>query len=318
LADTVFTYLVTSYHESGQLYRLLERLRRSSPDARLLVSHDRKAPPLDAGRLASVTASVRLTSEPITWGDRTYLHSLLEGIAAAAPSQDDWITVITGQCYPVRPLAVYEHHLSTCSADALLEVPDSGDPHEAVLARRYLRRYYDVPNWLNRHTVARIVNRLPLLEFGYTPRGAPSRISRPRLRSPFGPQFALHRGGDLFALNGRAARSLDSSPPDLLRYFDRTSVPSEAYVQTVLFNDPSIVCRPESTHYTRWEASSHPEWLGVEDLPAMVRSGAWFARKFQPDASVLDHLDRRLDADDGDGAPPAVPPDPGEAVEGSC
>ncbi len=46
-----FTYLVTSYRNPEQLYRLVARLRSLSPEAAVVVSHDRKSVPLDAGRL---------------------------------------------------------------------------------------------------------------------------------------------------------------------------------------------------------------------------------------------------------------------------
>ena len=39
---------------------------------------------------------------------------------------------------------------------------------------------------------------------------------------------------------------------------------------------------------------SHPKVLGVDDLPAIISSKAHFARKFAPDALVLDAIDKML------------------------
>ena len=116
----MFTYLVTSYRNPEQLFRLLERLRRSSPDARLIVSHDRKSAPLDPGRLADTGATCHRTPQPVTWGDGSYLTSVLAVMATLELADDDWLTVLSGQDYPLRPLADYEAHLATCAADALV------------------------------------------------------------------------------------------------------------------------------------------------------------------------------------------------------
>lgn len=287
----VFSYVVTSYHEPEQLYRLLGALRRDSPGSRILVSHDRKSPDLDVARLAGLGATHVRTPRPVTWGDPTYLDSVLAALALLEVAEQDWVTLLSGQDYPLRDVAEYEAHLASCGADALLELPAT-TPHERVLRRRYRSRIRTAPVWLRRGRYVRLVNAVPGLSYNNEPHGRAPTIESRRLRTPFGASLRLHRGADLFAVNGRGVAALLGAPPALLDYFRHTNIPSEAFPHTVLRNDPDLAVRDEAIHHTRWGWSAHPEWLGQADLAAAAASGCWFARKFLPDDPALAELDR--------------------------
>jgi hypothetical protein len=206
---------------------------------------------------------------------------------------DDWVTVLSGQDYPLRPLREYEEHLASCGADMLLEEPQNG-PDEELLLDRYRARSYSVPAWAVNRWLRKSVQLVPGLSWHPQPSGSPPRVDVARLRTPFRHGFRVHRGNDLYALNGRALRALLNAPPRLLRYYSRTRIPSESYTHTVLLNDPSLVNRNELLHFAVWERSSHPEWLTEADLPACIASRRWFARKFDADEPVLDRLDALL------------------------
>lgn len=290
-------YVVTSYKNPAQTVRLLRRLRDDSPRARLIVSHDRKTVPPSAASISAVGAELWMTPEPIEWGDASYLRSQLAILEVLQMDDATWLTFLTGQDYPIRPIAHFERHLETCRADALLEMPDE-DPGLDVHLERYLKRSYRMPRSFDRHSIRRIVGKMPGLELSHEPRGQPPYLHRRRWRTPFNEQFPLRKGCDLFALSGRAARTLLDAPPSLLRYYAHTRIPSESYIHTVLRNDPTLTTRNEMLHHARWVASPHPEWLGSEDLDAILSSRRWFARKFREDDRVLDLLDRVLDFED--------------------
>lgn len=289
-----FVYVVTSYTAPHQTVRLVARLRRDRPDARIIVSHDRKMPPPDPSSLASARADLWLTPDPITWGDSSYLKSLLAVVADLRLHDDDWMIVLTGQDYPIRPPAALESTLASSGADMMLEEPD--DPHLPLLLERYLSRSYRLPGWSDRHRIHQVVNSLAGVRMTREPRGLPPYLHRRRLRTPFGDALVLRKGSDLFALSGRGARSLLRADPKLLRYYSHTRVPSESYIHTVLRNDASLRNLPRMMHYATWVDSPHPVWLTEADLAPMLASGRWFARKFAPDDPVLDILDRLLDA----------------------
>ena len=166
----MFVYVVTSYVNPRQTERLVARLRRDSPTARIIVSHDCKMPTPDGAALDARDARLWLTAEPVTWGDATYLRSLLAVIERADLAPDDWLTILTGQDYPIRPLREYEDELSACGADMLLEEPDD-DPNLPDFLRRYVSRAYRLPSWANRHRIRQVVKRLPGVEMAQSPRG---------------------------------------------------------------------------------------------------------------------------------------------------
>ena len=207
-----FAYVVTSYTAPHQTVRLVARLRRDRPDARIIVSHDRKMPPPDASSLASAQADLWLTPDPITWGDSSYLKSLLAVVADLRLHDDEWMIVLTGQDYPIRPPAALESTLAASGADMMLEEPDD-DPHLPLLLERYLSRSYRLPGWSDRHRIHQVVNNLAGVSMTREPRGLPPYLHRRRLRTPFGDAFVLRKGSDLFALSGRAARSLLRADP---------------------------------------------------------------------------------------------------------
>lgn len=286
---------MTSYINPDQTVRLLRRLRTDSPKARLIVSHDRKNAPPPTAALQKLGAELWLTPQEITWGDASYLHSQLAAIERAALADEDWITILTGQDYPLRPLTEYEAHLRNLDADMVLEEPDD-NPALPALLHRYETRAYRIPRWAGRHRARQVIGRLPGLSVSSEPHGLPPYLLRSRLRTPFSPRFRLYKGCDLYALSGKAARALLTAPPELLRYYEHTRVPSESYPHTVLRNNPSLSNRAGMIHYARWRGSPHPDWLTTADLPEMLASGFWFARKFQQDDPVLDALDEHLDA----------------------
>lgn len=289
----MFVYVVTSYTAPRQTERLIARIRRDRPVARIIVSHDSKAPPPSLDVLADLRAEFWLTPRPVTWGDASYLESLLAAIDRAQLQDEDWITILTGQDYPIRPLHLFERHLEEIAADMVLEEPV--DPDLSVHLDRYRVRSYRLPRWADRHRVRQVAKHLPGLTVSKEPRGLPPYLHLRRLRTPFGPGLELHKGCDLFALSGRAATVLSNADPRLLRYYRHTRIPSESYVHTVLLNAPHLRNSAGMLHYARWSESPHPEWLGEADLAEMEDSGLWFARKFRPDEPVLDRLDELLD-----------------------
>jgi hypothetical protein len=289
-------YLITTHRGPQQIYRLVDRVRRCSPASTIVVSHDCKGPPLDPAELSG--ASLRSTPVPVSWGDFSYVRSVLAVLEELDLHPADWVTILTGEDYVVRSLVDYEQHLSTCGAHSLIEQTVWENPANVdVLLARYRARTFSVPAWADRGIVDRVVNRLPGLAFHIQPRGMPSKIDI-RWRNPFGPHFPLTMGADQLALSGRAVEALFgtiAARPELVRHYARTRAPSESFYHTILLNDPAIVNLPEPLHYIVWPQSAHPRYLTLDDLPAMRDSGCWFARKFHEDDPVLDELDRSLD-----------------------
>ena len=95
--------------------------------------------------------------------------------------------------------------------------------------------------------------------------------------------------------------------PRLVRFFENTFAPDEMFFHILLANSPLRDRILPANHYIDWRLRlEHPKTLGTEDLDAMLSSGQFFARKFEPDSPVLDELDRACGWSGTSGAPDAA------------
>jgi hypothetical protein len=286
LADR-FTYLLTSYHDSDRVVRLVERIRGEVPDARIVIMRSR-----DSAPLRSTSCEVFVTSRSIEWGDYSFLEALLESVSLLKLEDNEWLTVLSEDSYPLRSLRDYQGALSRSDADCWLEQSILENPAADALLGRYLHYAIAIPG--SRRGPLRTMLRLTLPKIGIPVDGGRSGtrlfIRAPRLRRPFGPGLTPRMGSDWYVLTGRAAtKVLAARRTGLERYYRKTFAPSEGFVHTVLLNDNTVHNRPIDNHYRRFEGS-HPRMFTLADFQELLDSESWFTRKIL-DVDLLDHLD---------------------------
>lgn len=307
-----FAYLILSHNKPDQLLRLIRTLRVGSPESAILLHHDAKSALPDMAVLNEI-GGVYLVEPRVSvqWGDASQVDALLVCITYAIQNIDfSWLSVISGQDYPVRPLTDIEADLRHTPYDAFVKAtPVATGPYRTryYLQFRPLPRFryaYRLPRkvlaamaWLRRQFNQR--QTLLKIEGGY--RGLPTVLGIRSLKHPFSENFACYKGSDWFTLSHPVALSLiefGNQHPETLKYYRQTFMPSESYFQTVLWNSKNLNICDDNRRYILWEESrlAHPKTLTVEDLDAMTRSGKDFGRKFDAavDSTVLDELDRRL------------------------
>lgn len=303
-------YLVQSHRSPAQLLRLVRTLRTGSPEGLVHVSHDERGTPLGADVLAAFDdlGRVVVRADRGGYGDWSHVARWLGAVAdlRARDEPVDWVTNLTGQDYPLRPLRDVETDLAAATAqgvDAFLEHfdvfgPDSTWP--AARARsRYLYRHRRLaglsPAAARRLRPLQVVNRVqPWLRL-HVAYGLTVGVRRP---SVFSPAFRLYGGSAYSTLAWPVARQvLERAQTDraLVAQFDHGLSPEEAFTQTVLLNDPSLTVSGASRRYFDFRGSqlNHPRVLTAADLPAALASGADFGRKFDlaADPEVFDRLD---------------------------
>jgi len=301
-----FAYLVIAHHKGDQLLRLLRTMRQSSPTSHILLHHDAKTPPPPKADLDALHIRLVQPRISVRWGDFSQVDAILTGLKFALTQCDfTWISVISGQDYPVRPLATVESELQSCGFDAFVKATPAG-PYLG----RYQARFWTLPrfpyiyripsrwraalgrarHWLN------CSQSLVRIEPGA--RGARTHIGLYWPSHPFGKDLVCHKGSDRFTLSRRAVEYLlrfGQKHPDILEHYRRTFLPSESYFQTVLCNAKTLRVCNDDRRYIRWDhgATAHPLTSTVEHLADLAESGKDFARKFDAtvDAAVLDRLD---------------------------
>jgi hypothetical protein len=265
-------YVVFSHQYPEQVVRLLRTLRAGSPGARL-ISHHR-------GPLAAPGVGVERIVPPtrVSWGGGSQLAMMLRCLQHALRDEFDWLVLLSGQDYPLRPPAAIERDLRFGGVDGFVEAAVVTPEDE--FARRYDYRYRRVRPWVGR----------ALGPFCAT-RHMPGGMLAGRRATP---PIPVRRGSDWLSLSRRAVEAVVGADPRVVDHFRRTILPTEAFPQSVL-HASGLRLSGDTRRYTRWDVGApHPRLLGIEDLDAMLASGCDFARKFPPGARVLDELDRRM------------------------
>ena len=277
-------YVVASHRDPDQVLRLLRTLRAGSPDAVLLSHHN--AAPLDPAQLRSLRVE-SVPVRPVAWGWATQLDMLLRCLRCALRVEFDWLFVLSGQDYPLRPLEAIERDVTGDGYVEGIPVAPPGWTRGAAdeFARRYFYRWRPVrePGRLGRRAIAAA---RPLVALRDMPWGV---VAGRRCGAPSVP---VRRGSDWLTLSRRAVEVVVHERPALLDHFHHTLMPTEAYPHSVLYAEPGLRLSGDTRRYTSWPAGSlHPEVLSSVD--AALASGADFGRKFE-DPRVLDELDRVL------------------------
>jgi hypothetical protein len=284
-------YIVLSHRNPDQVIRLVRALGEG-PAARVLVRHDPRGPRLTADQIEAAGGEAIEDDIAFEWGGWSQLELILACLREAAARHDpDWVLILSGQDYPLRPLADVEGELDAGMLDARLGSVREVERHrpaaggdEFFLRCRY--RHYTRPRAMPDPpgTVRPVLYAREL-----PPLVGVRRLGRPPLR--------FFASADWLTLGRRALAAVLAAAEDrrLMRYFRRVAVPSESFFASVLLGDAALTVERDHRRLARFsrEGAPHPELLTSSDYEGLIASGADFARKFDAavDSRVLDLLD---------------------------
>lgn len=276
---TRIAYVILAHQLPEQLVRLVRRLH--TPDARFLIHVNRRSDDavLEAVRagLSDLDGVCYLRRHRLHWGGFGHVRATLEGLEELRrQSADyDYVMLMTGQDYPIKPAAEIERRLGEAGGASFLHhdrvpggVPDG------------MRRITD---WHERRVGVARGWHLSL----------PLRRRMPDGLVPWG-------GSSYWWLSREAAehvmRWVDEHPRSY-RFFRHVDVPDEVFFQTILMNSPlrDRVVNDE-LRLVDWTRQPMPWVWRAADLETLRRSDKLMARKFDVsvDAEVLDLVDREL------------------------
>jgi hypothetical protein len=267
-------YLIMSYTHPELVERLVARLRSGL----VAVHHD------DRRCVLGEIDALRIPATPIEWGHGSQLAAILRCLRVLLDHEWNWLVLLSGQDYPVRPVTEIEASLLAADVDAFIRF--------APVAPRRMRRG-GVDEFARRYTyrwrpgspsLARLD---PLIQVRSLPAGT-------FVGLPATPPLPVFHGSDWFSLSRRAVETVLAAPDAVVDHFLHTIIPTEAFVHTVLANS-GLRLANEYRRYAVFDppSSPSPRVFGLEDVEAMLATGADFARKFD-DVRVLDAIDRHI------------------------
>ncbi len=293
-------FVLLTHANEEQALRLTETLNDVFEDPPIAAHHDFSRAGFNIARFPSNVRFVR-PHVKTSWGTVSLVHAMLLALRMLYEKDaPDWFYLISGSDYPIKTRTAIERDLEDSPYDVYMRlkridhrrVPesvrnDTGGLESRSYARlayqRYIGKSLPIPSW--RHPFrGPAAKHLHLLN--------PKLL---RLFHPFTDEYFCYAGDQWFTGNARAAKVLLSPDSEnVVKYFSGRFPPDEAVCPTILGNASGLRISTESKHFICWEQGLHPRLLVDSDLPEITRSNAHFARKFAPDATVLDRIDSHL------------------------
>lgn len=266
----------------AELARLIRRLRH--PDAVVYIHYDLKFDIAPVQAFFADYPEVFFIQNRVKVGWATY--SMIEAtvnsfreIMQAYP-QLDYLNLLSGQDYPLRPVEQLHHFLEQHPGKAFMHTLDVRTEWTEAISRvtQYHLNSFNIPG---KYAIQGWMNRI-----------------LPERKMP-GNMIPVGRS-QWFTITGKHVnyilQELERNKA-LVRFFKLSWAPDEMLFQTILHNsDYRKDMVNDNLRYIDWsEGNKNPKVLTCEDLEPMLRSGKFFARKFSAaiDAAILDLLDQQ-------------------------
>ena len=319
-------YFVASHVNPPQVARLVRALRTGNPESRVVIHHDEKVSHLDPATVLEFGNVEMLPAMPVQWGQFISSRMVLSAIEWICAHHDfDYVIYLSGQDYPIKPLAQIERELGeqVGRTDAFCDVTPARQSQWHLGPERYLYRYYDLPRLPGlmklRKRMQRRSNKVRALAERQRRNPDPLprfHVARDRygdrkigVRMPaglFGPRgLTVYAGSAWWTISKRAAEHVTRffrHHRAVANHYRRVLfAPSESMIPTILLNAPHLTSRGnDHKRFIRWSnpRSGHPDLLTADDFQTLVASPHHFARKIDGsrDARLLDLLDRHIGA----------------------
>ncbi len=327
-------YFIQAHKYPELVCRLVRTIKRSSPNSIVLIYLDNDRCQIDRKAFQQLSDVHLLRSKHrLIWSDfSNQVKPYLDAIdwLFANNIGFDWLTNITGQCYPTRPLASIDACLAATRYDGFIRywdlTPMKNPWPKNIALNRYYHQYRRIPERLYRSLEKRwrtgiMKNILPL---NFNSEFYQYRVGIKSKTPPFNENFAWYGGYAWFTLSKKAVqyiRDFMKKNRAVVNYYKHVIVPEESLIQTILVNSGLFnLCNDDKLYidYTG-HRDGHSRVLTRKDHDTITNGNYHFARKFDltVDSEILDLLDKKIADEprgtpkDG-GAPLELPTLPGE------
>ncbi|RFM30175.1 beta-1,6-N-acetylglucosaminyltransferase [Deminuibacter soli] len=273
-------HLILTHKQPRQLERLIQAL--DYPGADFFIHVDRKADITPFQYLfAKPNVFMVQKRTPIYWAAYGTIQAILNGFAEILPKQYNYINVMSGQDFPLKPAGEFFRFLEENNGQEFITARPLKEEWPDALSRVYNYHLVNV-HWMKKgkHRLEQLMNAV-----------------LPRRRFPL--NYTLAGGPNWFTVTSEAAAFIIDVlelRPDIARYFKYCWGADEFIFASILYNSAFRERLRECLLFCKWlPGNGHAEILTTNDLEEMKASGKFFARKFDTDTdnhifSVLEEL----------------------------
>ena len=313
-------YYIQTHTRPAQVAHLVQTIKQGSPLSTVIITHDERGPALDTAHLESFPG-VHVLITPGGYADFSHVDRYFTAVDWLEENgiEFDWMENLTGQDFPLRPITEIEQVLSTTKSDGFmqytpifpertpLDVDWGAGPEFRLCTAFDASLRYDFRSWrIGRPAPAKQRWLRPIMAIDWMQPWvrvslACSTIGIRRRKTIFNSDFICYGGSYFCTLSARCVRYVREfarENPDVVAFFRDTLAPDEVFFHTVLVNSGKFKIIPDSKRYIDFSNSrnNHCKFLGLEDLDAMLSSGAHWARKFDAakNPEVVEILTQRV------------------------
>lgn len=292
-------FVIQTYKGLDQVERLARTLARGTSDRWVVVTHNGSEH--ERRRLAAAEGVDHALLSPGGRGRFGVIDGLISAMRwlERQPKPYRWLVVLSGQDFPIRPLAELEAELRDSDLDGYfhhfeaLNAADASAPPmfwtPALVDERYHFKYAtfkENPQRLDRYALWPIRKALSLVTRDVSIHTGLGLMLGTRAKSnPFSPDFRLFGGSYWMTISRNAVRSVlnfTDARPDVVDYFRQVICPEESFIHSVLGNDPALKLTRRELRFVEFDQTNHGyvTEFGSSDLPRLMESGRFIARKF--------------------------------------
>jgi hypothetical protein len=299
--DMKVGYLIVAHNHPKHFQRLLKAILTPQSSAFVHIDAKTDIAPF-APQVTRPNVHFAEHRVPVYWGEFTMVEAVL-GLMRAALDENpayDYLVLISGSDYPIRPPVSFENFLARNSSQEFINVVQM--PNDEVSKPLTRLQHYKVLSGRASTLPLKIARRL-LINTRLLPKERSFAAAFHGLL-PFG-------GSTWWALtNSACGYILDfvEREREFVRFFRNTWFPDEGMIHTILGNSPFAASIRRNVTYTDWQKRGpHPGVIGSQHIRRFIaeqnlvaddRYGPgelFFARKFRDeDAALIDELDASI------------------------
>jgi hypothetical protein len=278
-------HLIIAYKEPAQVARLVKMLSHEACD---FFIHVDKKTDISTFQIMGKMDRVRFIQDRVLvrWAGFSFTKAIITGLREilASGSHYDFINVMSGQEYPLKPAATMVDFFQNHIGSTFMTYEQQGSPWWQESMGR-IEQYHSTDfNFRGQYQLQFLVNKI-----------------MPKRKFPL--PYTLYGGNcSMYWTISKACAAyvvafLDQHPA-LQRFARYTWAPDEFLIPTILLNSPlrdKVI--NNNLRYIDWsQGGPNPKLLTANDLAKLKASKAFFARKFdiRQDSLILDKLDEMI------------------------